>query len=576
MRHQYKRLFLNYREIINRNKNKIINYKSRSCAFLYIVYMKHIVLFVIMMLVVLTCCTSHEKYEAMRYGLDSINQRNRCDLPFTVQDVEPYVEFFDHHGTANDCMLAHYLLGRAYYESHEAPMALQCYHEAIECADTTDENCDYKQLCRVYAQMAQIFYEQELYKKQLIYEEESEKYAWKGKDTLAALMSYEQKSFAYAKLGKLDSAGIVRENVASKYEEYGYTDYAAIVLSYSLSELIESKEFSKAKQYMDIYESKSGLFDSYRNITNGHEIYYKILGYYYIGIGKIDSAEYYFRKELRDGRYFDNQHAGAKGLAELYQNSHQPDSAAKYYQYTCNMLDSMYAKKTAKEIERMQSMYDYTRHQKEAFIEKEKATQANRQLLVCLVILLAISLIASWLHIARKQVIESLKQTSLELASAREELVTLQQNCSYDQQTIVEKETRIKHLEHKLGKYGKLVYFGSEKVENDLLLSANYQKIKSMAYKGQVLLESDWKIIQQLICEYFPGFNDFLLSKLKIESIEYKVSMLLRLHLKAGEIANMLCVTPPYISKVSTTILANIFNKRGSSKDLTKEFSKII
>ena len=69
----------------------------------------------------------------MRQGLDSLNQRNRTDQPFTVSDVEPYVRFFDRHGTSNDRLLAHYLLGRAYYEHGEAPMALECYHDAIDC-----------------------------------------------------------------------------------------------------------------------------------------------------------------------------------------------------------------------------------------------------------------------------------------------------------------------------------------------------------------------------------------------------------------------------------------------------------
>jgi len=37
-------------------------------------------------------------------------------------------------------------------------MALQCYHDAIDCADTTATDCDYAQLARVYGQMGDIFY----------------------------------------------------------------------------------------------------------------------------------------------------------------------------------------------------------------------------------------------------------------------------------------------------------------------------------------------------------------------------------------------------------------------------------
>ncbi len=71
----------------------------------------------------------------MRHGLDSINERNRNDEAFSAADVQPYIDYFDRHGEPNDQMLAHYLLGRAYHEQGEAPMALQCYQQAIECAD---------------------------------------------------------------------------------------------------------------------------------------------------------------------------------------------------------------------------------------------------------------------------------------------------------------------------------------------------------------------------------------------------------------------------------------------------------
>jgi hypothetical protein len=101
---------------------------------------------IFILLLTLVCCTSEAERNRMRAGLDSINQRNRNDQPFTVADVEPSVQFFDDHGTPNDRLLAHYLLGRAYHDHGEAPMALECYQNAADCADTTAKDCDYKQL----------------------------------------------------------------------------------------------------------------------------------------------------------------------------------------------------------------------------------------------------------------------------------------------------------------------------------------------------------------------------------------------------------------------------------------------
>lgn len=530
---------------------------------------------IFILLLTLVCCTSEADRNRMHAGLDSINERNRNDQPFTVADVEPYVQFFNDHGSPNDRLLAYYLLGRAYHDHGEAPMALECYQNAVDCADTLSTDCDYPQLARVYGQMAQIFYQQGLYREQLETGRRSAKYAWKGKDTLAALMSYEQESQTYRNLNMPDSLLYICEHVSQLYRKCGYPRYAARALGYTLSELISRKELNKVRKYMQIYESESELFDSLGNIQKGREIYYRIKGLYFLHTNTLDSAEYYFRKELSNGKDYNNQNAASKGLAELYQRLHQPDSVAKYSLYAYAMSDSLYAHRTTKEVERIQSMYDYTRHQAIAHHESQNAATANIKFLVTVVILLIVLLVASWLYIARRNVIESLEQTASELHQIKAENHLLRQDAVTNQQQITENEKRIKQLEKKLGKYGKLVFFGSEKMDNDLKRSPNYQQIEEFAYKGQKLSESDWDTAYNLVAEYYPGCHDFLLTHLQINSIEYRICLLLRLHFKTGEIANMLGFTPPYISKTSTEILGNLYGKKGSSKELSKELGKI-
>ena len=531
--------------------------------------MKHL-LSVVIMLLALTCCTTEADRIRMRAGLDSINMRNRNDQPFTVSDVQPYVTFFDEHGTPNDRLLARYLLGRAYYDHGEAPMALKCYQDAIECADTLSTDCDFAQLARVYGQMSDVFYSQGLFRQALSNYDASSKYAWVGSDTLASLIVYEQKIAAYKGLGYIDSAMIITEEVAIKYMQYGFSSDAVIALGGNIRPLIDRGNFEQAKKYMDSYESQSGFFDTLGNIVSGREIYYKSKGLYYLYTNKLDSAEYYFRKELREGKDFNNQNAGAKGMVELYQRLHKPDSVAKYSLYAYAMSDSLYARKTTKDVERIQAMYDYTRHQEIARQESVKAALAKRKLLISLVVLLAVLLLSSWLYIARKKLIEELQATSSELDRIKNENFELKRDASANQQQITENEKRIKQLEKKLGRYGKLVYFGVDKAEYDLKKSPDYLLIQEKAYKGHKLSSEDWDTISNLVNEYLPGFYDFILSQLKIDSTEYRICILLRLHFKAGEIANMLGVTAPYISKTSTEILLNMYAKRGSSKELYK------
>ncbi len=536
--------------------------------------MKHL-LTVAVLLLALTCCTTEADRIRMRAGLDSINMRNRNDLPFTVSDVQPYVDFFDEQGTSNDRLLAHYLLGRAYHEHGEAPMALQCYQDAVECADTLSTDCDYPQLARVYGQMAQVFYEHGLYRQQLHYERMAEKSAWTGNDTIAAIMNKEQEGLAYEGLGDKDSAINVFEEVSDYYKRLGYNSDAAISLGGTIKLLLSGGEYEKAYNYMKKYEYQSGLFDKRGNIEEGREIYYYIKGQYFLSVGILDSAENFFRKELLIGKDFENQHAASLGLAELYHKLHFSDSAAKFYKYAYAMSDSLYGHRATKEVERIQSMYDYTRHQKIAQQEKERAAQTNRKLLVSLVVLLAVLLLSSWLYIARKKLIETLQETAIELDAIKGENSELKRDVSANQQQITENEKRISLLEQKLGRYSKLVYFGIEKTENNLKNSPNYQQIKEKAYRGQKLSSEDWEAIRNLTNEYLPAFYDYIISQIKIDSTEYRICLLLRLHFKAGEIAHMLGVTPPYISKASTEILSNLCSQKGSSKELYKELCKI-
>ena len=102
-------------------------------------------------------CTGHE-YAEMQERLHQLNAFNKADSIFrSTDEAQALVDYFEDHGTPNEQMLAYYLLGRAYHDLHEAPMALKYFQIASERADTTATDCDYAQLSRVYGQMSSVF-----------------------------------------------------------------------------------------------------------------------------------------------------------------------------------------------------------------------------------------------------------------------------------------------------------------------------------------------------------------------------------------------------------------------------------
>lgn len=282
--------------------------------------------------------------QRMRRLLLLTNAQNKCDTVFRSDSIQKLlVNYYESHGTANERMLAHYLLGRAYQDIHDYPNALNNYQKAANHADTTDIECDYALLSRVYGQMSDVFYHQNLIEEDLKFNNLAIRYSWKAKDTLAAILGMAGNIAAYKGMGKPDSALSICEQASVLARRYGYKNLSAGILGGAITILVEKDSLNKAKTFMDIYESESGFFDENHDIVKGREVYYYPKGRYYLAVGKYDSAEHYFRKELREGKDFNNQNAASRGLALLFQKTHRPDSAAKYALYSYTMNDSVYA-----------------------------------------------------------------------------------------------------------------------------------------------------------------------------------------------------------------------------------------
>ena len=535
-------------------------------------------------------CTTESDRMRMRAGLDSINVRNRSSQPFTVADVQPYVTFFDEHGTPNDRLLAHYLLGLAYSDHGEAPMALQCYQNAVDCADTTATDCDYAQLARVYGQMSEVFLHQGLYVKALPHYILSVKYSWKGKDTLLALRNYEQASLAYMGLKDTASAISVIEEVAKKYLELGYTSDAAISIGLSIRSLVNRNAFHQAYNNMKRYEYSSGFFDSQGNIESGREIYYRSKGLYFLRTSKLDSAEYYFRKELRDGKDFNNQHSGALGLAELYHILHISDSTAKYYKYAYEMSDSLYFRRKTKDVERLQSMYDYTRHQEIA--NQERQVASNRLILIIILIgaillLLSISIIICLklkdIKQKRRILVEKYQQSLDTIQHIREDITRLQVFEVKTQDLTREKEKLIREKEELVRKQ-EIIRNGmlqNEKALQDAARkqfksSAIYQKILKLENIGKQPSKSEWQDLQDTLFSAYPNFSE-LMTKCStiLDDKEYKTCILVRAGMSPGAIASMLGIMPSTVTQVRINLLQKMFKVSGKSKEFDMMLRRI-
>ena len=518
----------------------------------------------------------------MRYRLHRLNALNKVDTLFrSTDEARELADYFDDHGTPNEQMLAYYLLGRAYYDIHEAPMALSCFQTASEKADTTAADCDFRQLSRVYGQMSNIFYQQGLYEQELECEDLSARYGWKGNDSLTAICSLAGKIYVYKKQKKSDSAIIICEKTINLLDSCGYRKQSASYYASILRELVDKGDILKAKEYMAKYENESGYFDSNNNIETGREAYYYSKGYYYMVTNQYDSAEYYFRKELRDGKDFNNQNGGSRGLALLFQKKHMPDSAAKYALYSYAMNDSVYAQRAMKEVEQMQGMYDYSRNQKIAEQAKEKADKEHKKVRFAIFILLVVItiglLIGKKIYGVRKKERLNYEEKLSSLAKTHSEVIQLRTHEQALNKLLQEKENYAVKLQKDIEAYKEKVGLQKDSSETRLEKSAIYSSLCKLAAKGAELSDDQWQQVYVMVIDIFPNFYKLISEKqYELSENEFKTCILIRLHFNPKTVANMVGLSPSSITKIRNNMMEKLFGERGKAKELDERLMQYI
>ena len=338
------------------------------------------------------------KGDRMHFELVRLKAENKSEVTFKSDSIiKEVVEYFKEKGNANEKMLAYYLLGRTYFDMEEAPEALQAYYDAISSADTTSTSCDYSTLTVVYGQMSRIFHQQNLPHDEI----------WALKHYIEYIRRYEsKKDYLIAKeqlirplylLNEKDSVLQIINDTYSALKQMGEHQEAADAIAVSTYIYLERGELDKAKHAMDIFEKESGLFDKYGNITEGREHYYYTKGFYELAVNRLDSAEYNFRKAIKYGYLSD----GYKGLLSIYREKQNIDSVNYFSRQYEAAQDSLHNKMQTNAIHQMSALYNYSRSQKEAEQEKEKAQDRLYLLSIisfATIFLLMAVIVVAWLY----------------------------------------------------------------------------------------------------------------------------------------------------------------------------------
>lgn len=508
----------------------------------------------------------------MRYMLLLTQAMNKTDIPLdTMAGVEEMAEHFNSHGNSNDKMKANYMLGCVYRDRGDAPTALFHFRNATTFADTSAVDCDFRTLSRIYGQIATLFYHQ--LTPELSHEAELKAvaYAEKAKDTIAAIIFYEHLGSTYHMRGKYDSVLYICMNAYKKYKELGLDDLATGALPQAINIYLMKGLYGKAKAAMDECEQNPSLFDCNGNIIKGREVYYDNKGKYYEGIGKLDSAEHFYRKLLSYPSNINNLECGYHGLMRVYQKLGIADSTVKYASLFAQINDSSSFLSSSENIIKMQALYNYTENRKIAEAKTREAERYKYMATLFSVIFLA-GIYILYISIRRYK-----RKKNRETATANRKYFDILSRLN-------KAETEARMLRDDFTTYKDIKENEVEKLRQTMTVICKENNMPEACTVGQALLNcaiiqqmhihagklktpsaEEWQELYRITVENMPRFyeriND---SQANLTSYEKNVSILTRFLFTPNETSVLMNVSKQRITNIRSSINKKLFNCEGT------------
>ena len=496
----------------------------------------------------------------MRHLLLRTQAQRHAGIGFTSDSISNLlVSYYNAHGTPNERMTAHYLKGCSYLELGDESATLRCFNEAVGTADTSALDCNYAQMGDIYGQIARIYNNHAMPDSALRAYGLAEHYARKANDTINVITIWGNKSNVLIDLGRISEALELREKAAERFKAMGYSKKAARVKGLCIKWYIQQGELDKAKAAMDEYEAISGYSRIKDETKSGWESYFHIKGTYYLETGKLDSANYYFKK-LK--------------LAS----------------------DTLFNIQTAQKLQNAQSMYNYMRHQEVAHRKELESKNVQLRLYRGIAFILLFAAVMSvFVLLLRRRIRRNERQLVVvrrensrlnvlignnnrkldELNGLIEEKISIitalndqlnQQAIdlnSYHKQaeTIQQLNERIAHYETEM--MNQVTANLMNRLAEEPALMVVFQKLKA---RKEYLSKSEWTELYSTAEKYFPALCNIKTNP-KVSVSEYQICVLTKLGLRINDIIYLTQISASNISNMRSRMLSKLFGEEGGAKD---------
>ena len=128
-------------------------------------------------------------------------------------------------------------------------------------------------------------------------------------------------------------------------------------------------------------------------------------------------------------------------------------------------------------------------------------------------------------------------------------------------------ERALADLRREISERPPVITQATEAARDELYESAWYQGLCQRLARGESLSADDWSEVAHQVRRIYPNFRSRLYDLCRLSDIEFRVCLLIKLHVAPADIATALCREKSTISTVRSRLYAKVFGRKGSSRD---------
>ena len=464
----------------------------------------------------------------MYYQLLCIKANDKNYIAHTSDSlILPIVAYYKKQRNKTHLPEALYYAGRVYSDLNDAPRALEYYQQAIDVMKH-EKLIDYNLSSRIYSQMGTLFVYQELYNEAPEMFRKAYWYDSLLKDSTGLVFDLRDIGRVFASIDQRDSAVYYFNRAGEMALRIKDSTLLSMVYNELAGNYIDWNEYSKGYEKLQIAQQKIE--------TLSMPVYYNNIADYYYYTNQLDSAIYYYKKNLSIHHSYVHKASAYESLAQIASKQNNFTQALNYYEQYMLYEDSLQQTVRTAAIDKIHTLYNYQQYKKENLFLKQKTFKQKQLLFVTifsLVFLLLIGIVF-WQKQKRKE------------------------------QTILLQQEKLKRLREEI-KAAQLIRKSSQA---DLQQTEIWKKLHYIDKNETIkMTDTDWLELTKTVEETYPHFVQRLNELCPLSQKELQVCLLIKINVSLTQIADIVCSSKQGISSLRQRLYKKFTGKKGKPKD---------